>query len=297
MPSSSRSSPAGSPHRRRGCFAEGLLRRMFAASTRIPAMYGMIRALRGAGPDRAGPTPGDATSTRARTSRPLRRRGLLRRVRHAQAGEAIFLHTAKSLGLEPTMRHRRYRGERGRGRRVRHHRRAPHRGGSRWWRCGTCSAAAKGRPVAGTGPVSGAGPVAGTGSVDGTIQTRQHDAITQGPRESGGLACQAWWTIRIPPARAGRRHEGERADGHQSGTGAATCPARLVTAIARTPARPEAAAGSGPTSRSPPGGGRLRGRLFWHACPEHGSSPGRTSGTGVRSWSGMSKGTGSTTRL
>ena len=33
----------------------------------------------------------------------------------------------------------------------------------------------------------------------------QHDAITQGRGDIAGLACQAWRTTRIPPARAGRR--------------------------------------------------------------------------------------------
>ena len=49
--------------------AEGILQRMFAASMSVPAMYDMIRTVRGpASVPACCRTPGDATSTRGRTS-------------------------------------------------------------------------------------------------------------------------------------------------------------------------------------------------------------------------------------
>jgi putative hydrolase of the HAD superfamily len=83
--------------------AEGLLQRMFAASARIPAMYDMIRALRGAGLRTALLSNSWGCDEYPRADFP----GLFDTVViSGECGmrkpeEGIFLHTAKSLGLEP----------------------------------------------------------------------------------------------------------------------------------------------------------------------------------------------------
>ena len=83
--------------------AEGLLQRMFAASARDPAMYDMIRAVRGAGFRTALLSNSWGCDEYPRADFP----GLFDAV--VISGEcgmrkpeqAIFLHAAKSLGLEP----------------------------------------------------------------------------------------------------------------------------------------------------------------------------------------------------
>jgi epoxide hydrolase-like predicted phosphatase len=83
--------------------AKGLLQRMFAASRRVPAMYDMIRAARGAGFRTALLSNSWGCDEYPRADFP----GLFDAV--VISGEcgmrkpeqAIFLHTAKSLGLEP----------------------------------------------------------------------------------------------------------------------------------------------------------------------------------------------------
>jgi putative hydrolase of the HAD superfamily len=83
--------------------AEGLLRRMFAASTQVPAMYGTIRALRGAGFRTALLSNSWGCDEYPRADFP----GLFDAV--VISGEcgmrkperAIFLHAADSLGLGP----------------------------------------------------------------------------------------------------------------------------------------------------------------------------------------------------
>ena len=83
--------------------AEGLLQRMFAASARVPAMYDMIRAVRGAGFRTALLSNSWGCDEYPRADFP----GLFDAV--VISGEcgmrkpeqAIFLHAAKSLGLEP----------------------------------------------------------------------------------------------------------------------------------------------------------------------------------------------------
>jgi epoxide hydrolase-like predicted phosphatase len=83
--------------------AEGLLQRMFAASTRVPAMYDTIRAARGAGFRTALLSNSWGCDEYPRADFP----GLFDAV--VISGEcgmrkpeqAIFLHAAKSLGLEP----------------------------------------------------------------------------------------------------------------------------------------------------------------------------------------------------
>src|SRR6516225_7483535 len=83
--------------------AEGLLQRMFAASARVPAMYDVIRALRGAGLRTALLSNSWGWDEYPRADFP----GLFDTV--VISGEcgtrkpeqAIFLHTARSLGLEP----------------------------------------------------------------------------------------------------------------------------------------------------------------------------------------------------
>ncbi len=83
--------------------AEGLLQRMFAASVRIPAMYDMIRVLRGAGLRTALLSNSWGSDEYPRADFP----GLFDTVViSAECGmrkpeEEIFLHTAKILGLEP----------------------------------------------------------------------------------------------------------------------------------------------------------------------------------------------------
>jgi len=82
---------------------EGLLQRMFAASTRVPAMYDVIRAVRGAGLRTALLSNSWGCDEYPRADFP----GLFDAV--VISGEcgmrkpeqAIFLHTARSLGLEP----------------------------------------------------------------------------------------------------------------------------------------------------------------------------------------------------
>jgi len=83
--------------------AQGLLQRMFAASTRIPAMYDVIRAVRGAGFRTALLSNSWGYDDYPRADFP----GLFDAV--VISGEcgmrkpeqAIFLHAAESLGLEP----------------------------------------------------------------------------------------------------------------------------------------------------------------------------------------------------
>jgi putative hydrolase of the HAD superfamily len=83
--------------------AEGLLQRMFAASTHVPAMYDMIRALRGAGLRTALLSNSWGCDEYPRADFP----GLFDTVViSGECGmrkpeEGIFLHTAKILGLEP----------------------------------------------------------------------------------------------------------------------------------------------------------------------------------------------------
>ena len=83
--------------------ADGLLKRMFAASAQVPAMYEMLRALRAAGFRTALLSNSWGGHEYPRADFP----GLFDTV--VMSGEcgmrkpeqAIFLHTAKSLGLEP----------------------------------------------------------------------------------------------------------------------------------------------------------------------------------------------------
>jgi len=83
--------------------ADGLLQRMFAASTRVPAMYDMIRTVRGAGFRTALLSNSWGCDEYPRADFP----GLFDAV--VISGEcgmrkpeqAIFLHAAKSLGLDP----------------------------------------------------------------------------------------------------------------------------------------------------------------------------------------------------
>ena len=83
--------------------AEGLLRRMFAASMHVPAMYDMIRALRGAGLRTALLSNSWGCDEYPRADFP----GLFDTVViSGECGmrkpeEEIFLHTTKILGLEP----------------------------------------------------------------------------------------------------------------------------------------------------------------------------------------------------
>ena len=83
--------------------AEGLLQRMFAANARVPAMYDMIRALRGAGLRTALLSNSWGCDEYPRADFP----GLFDTVvLSGECGmrkpeEEIFLHTAKILGLEP----------------------------------------------------------------------------------------------------------------------------------------------------------------------------------------------------
>jgi len=83
--------------------AEGLLRRMFAASAEVPAMYEMIRAARGAGLRTGLLSNSWGGHEYPRADFP----GLFDAVViSGECGmrkpeEAIFLHAAKSLGLEP----------------------------------------------------------------------------------------------------------------------------------------------------------------------------------------------------
>jgi HAD superfamily hydrolase (TIGR01509 family) len=83
--------------------AEGLLQRMFAASARIPAMYDTIRALRGAGLHTALLSNSWGFDDYPRADFP----GLFDTVViSGECGmrkpeEGIFLHTARTMGLEP----------------------------------------------------------------------------------------------------------------------------------------------------------------------------------------------------
>ena len=83
--------------------ADGLLQRMFAASARVPAMYDVIRALRGAGLRTALLSNSWGCDEYPRADFP----GLFDTVViSGECGmrkpeEGIFLHTAKILGLEP----------------------------------------------------------------------------------------------------------------------------------------------------------------------------------------------------
>ena len=83
--------------------ADGLLQRMFAASARVPAMYDMIRALRGAGLRTALLSNSWGCDEYPRADFP----GLFDTVViSGECGmrkpeEGIFLHTTKILGLEP----------------------------------------------------------------------------------------------------------------------------------------------------------------------------------------------------
>ena len=136
--------------------AEGILQRMFAASTSVPAMYDMIRAVRGAGFRTGLLSNSWGCDEYPRADFP----GLFDAV--VISGEcgmrkpeqAIFLHAAKCLGLaaRAVRLHRRHGAERGGGRRVRHDRRAPHRGGADGrGRAGPARGAAQ-RGTARTGP-------------------------------------------------------------------------------------------------------------------------------------------------
>jgi len=83
--------------------AVGLLQRMFAASARVPAMYDMIRALRGAGLRTALLSNSWGCDEYPRADFPALFDTV---VISGECGmrkpeEAIFLHTARSLGLEP----------------------------------------------------------------------------------------------------------------------------------------------------------------------------------------------------
>ena len=114
--------------------AQGILQRMFAASTSEPAMYDMIRTVRGAGFRTGLLSNSWGCDEYPRADFP----GLFDAV--VISGEcgmrkpeqAIFLHAAKCIGLAPEqcvfiddME-----ANVGGGRRVRHDRRAPHRGGA-----------------------------------------------------------------------------------------------------------------------------------------------------------------------
>jgi epoxide hydrolase-like predicted phosphatase len=83
--------------------AEGLLQRMFAASTRVPAMYNVIRALRGAGLRTALLSNSWGCDEYPRADFPALFDTV---VISGECGmrkpeEEIFLHTARGLGLEP----------------------------------------------------------------------------------------------------------------------------------------------------------------------------------------------------
>ena len=114
--------------------AQGILQRMFAASTSEPAMYDMIRAVRGAGLRTGLLSNSWGCDEYPRADFP----GLFDAV--VISGEcgmrkpepAIFLHaaTVHRPGPRAVCLHRRHGAERGGGRRVRHDRRAPHRGGA-----------------------------------------------------------------------------------------------------------------------------------------------------------------------
>ena len=170
--------------------AEGLLQRMFAASVQVPAMYELIRAVRAAGLRTALLSNSWGGDEYPRADFP----GLFDAV--VISGECgmrkpeqeIFRHAADPGAAAGAVRlHRRHRGEHGRGRRVRHDRRAPRRGGADG---GGARGPAR-RPARRAG-----GPVNTTAT---RCDNRRDAAITT------GLACQAWRTIRIRPARAGRR--------------------------------------------------------------------------------------------
>ncbi len=83
--------------------AEGLLQRMFAASARVPVMYDVIRALRGAGLRTALLSNSWGCDEYPRADFPALFDAV---VISGECGmrkpeEAIFLHTTRSLGLEP----------------------------------------------------------------------------------------------------------------------------------------------------------------------------------------------------
>jgi len=83
--------------------AEGLLQRMFAASARVPAMYEVIRALRGAGLRTALLSNSWGCDEYPRADFPALFDAV---VISGECGmrkpeEGIFLHTTESLGLEP----------------------------------------------------------------------------------------------------------------------------------------------------------------------------------------------------
>ena len=136
--------------------AEGILQRMFAASTSVPAMYDMIRTVRGAGFRTGLLSNSWGCDEYPRADFP----GLFDAV--VISGEcgmrkpeqAIFLHAAKCIGLAPgaVRLHRRHGDERGGGRRVRHDRRAPHRGGADGSRRAGPARGAAQRRSARTGP-------------------------------------------------------------------------------------------------------------------------------------------------
>ena len=83
--------------------AEGLLQRMFAASARVPAMYSLVRALRGAGLRTALLSNSWGCDEYPRADFPALFDTV---VISGECGmrkpeEGIFLHTTESLGLEP----------------------------------------------------------------------------------------------------------------------------------------------------------------------------------------------------
>ena len=174
--------------------AEGLLQRMFAASVQVPAMYDMIRALRGAGFRTALLSNSWGCDEYPRADFP----GLFDTVvisgecgmRKPEQEHLPARGEGPGAGAGAVRLHRRHRGERGRGRRVRHDWRAPHRGGAD----GGDAAGPARRPAQRAGPVNAARQRTAT-----RCDNRRGVAITT------GLACQAWRTIRIRPARAGRR--------------------------------------------------------------------------------------------
>ena len=163
--------------------AAGLLQRMFAASVEIPAMYELIRAVRaGRVADRAAvQLLGRHRVPAGGLPAPVRRRGDLQRVRHAQAGGGDLPARGGPAGpaAGAVHLHRRHRGEHNRGAGLRHDRRAPRRGGADGGgRSRTSSASRSPEPgppepgllgrasrLAGTGP-AGTGP-AGTGPATG----------------------------------------------------------------------------------------------------------------------------------
>ena len=186
--------------------AEGLLGRMFAASTQVPAMYGMIRALRGAGFRTALLSNSWGCDEYPRADFP----GLFDAVVISgecgmlQPERAIFLHAAKSLGLEPEQCvfiddiEANVAAAAACGMTGVHHTEVARRRR----RCGTCSACRSVRRTRRRNRTGRRKRIRGRNRTQ-TLATRCDNP--RGTAISGGLACQTWRTIRIPPARAGRR--------------------------------------------------------------------------------------------